>query len=117
MKQITSKDYNRLFNLVWHHNLEIPCFVYLPRFSDERDIKVKEIASVRFNPRQEEISFMDKHIEIRSYGARFSLVDKFNCEAHIDSNPDDSAETAYKSVFIKRCIDLNLQWFDTVKGE
>jgi hypothetical protein len=95
MKQITSKDYDRLFDLVFNHGFEVPCC--LNYSFKESDRVFTDYAVVRKQA---------DGISVGVRGTTYSSADEFQVKLSESFN-------SVKDMFKQDCERDNLKWFDT----
>ena len=95
MKQNTSKDYKRLFDLVFNQGFDVPCRLdYSFRDSDH---VFTDYAVVRK---------CDDGLTVGVRGMGYSSADEFQVRLSKSFN-------SVKEMFIRDCERDNLEWFDT----
>jgi len=99
LKQNTSKDYERLYDLVVNHGFEIPCRLNYS-FRDGGDV-VTDYAYVRKSD--------GKKLRVITgvRGSNYMQADEFQLTL------SKSNFKSVKELFISGCKNYNLEWFDT----
>ena len=102
IKQLVSRDYERLYDLVVNYDFEIPCRIDYTFIDSDRI--VKDYAVVRKQDRKE------LSISIGFRGTTYTQADEFQLSL------SKSFKTV-KDMFITDCIKNNVEWFDTFTQE
>jgi hypothetical protein len=95
VEQFKSKDYDRLFDLVFNHGFNVPCC--LDYSFQDSDLVFTDYAVVRKR---------DDGILVGVRGMTYSSADEFQVRPSKSFN-------SVKDMFKRDCVRDNLQWFDT----
>lgn len=95
MKQVTSKDYEKLFDLAFNQGFEVPCTLDYSFMNSEHIFR--DFASVRKD---------GSGLKVGVRGTCYSSCDEFQLEL-------SKSFKSVKEMFIRDCERDNLEWFDT----